>query len=141
MDIMVDAKKLVKTYDRAGGPKVQAVKGIDLQIYKGEIFGLLGPNGAGKTTTISMISGLLAPSSGDATIGGYSITKQPLACLAILRSVSVGWACALGVDSVDLVGLSSPARRLSAASGCQSRRRMSESTYTTRFTLSGCVEM
>lgn len=78
MDIMVDAKKLVKTYDRAGGPKVQAVKGIDLQIYKGEIFSLLGPNGAGKTTTISMISGLLAPSSGDATIGGYSITRQPL---------------------------------------------------------------
>lgn len=78
MEVMVDAKKLVKTYNRADGTKVQAVKGIDLQIYKGEIFGLLGPNGAGKTTTISMISGLLAPSSGDATIGGYSITRQPL---------------------------------------------------------------
>lgn len=78
MEVMVDAKKLVKTYNRADGTKVQAVKGIDLQIYKGEIFGLLGPNGAGKTTTISMISGLLAPSSGDATIGSYSITRQPL---------------------------------------------------------------
>jgi len=78
MQVMVDAKKLVKTYNRADGTKVQAVKGIDLQIYKGEIFGLLGPNGAGKTTTISMISGLLAPSSGDATIGSYSITRQPI---------------------------------------------------------------
>lgn len=78
MDTMVDARQLVKTYKRADGKDVQAVKGIDLQIHKGEIFGLLGPNGAGKTTTISMISGLLAPTSGDATIGGYSITKQPL---------------------------------------------------------------
>ena len=78
MEVMIDAKKLVKTYNRADGSKVEAVKGIDLQIYKGEIFGLLGPNGAGKTTTISMISGLLAPTSGDATIGGYSITRQPL---------------------------------------------------------------
>jgi len=39
---------------------------------------MLGPNGAGKTTTISMISGLLTPTSGDAKIGGYSITKQPM---------------------------------------------------------------
>ncbi len=78
MNMMVDVKKLVKTYRRADGTDVQAVKGIDLQINKGEIFGLLGPNGAGKTTTISMISGLLAPTSGDATIGGYSITHQPL---------------------------------------------------------------
>ncbi|HQX75457.1 MAG TPA: ATP-binding cassette domain-containing protein, partial [Thermoflexales bacterium] len=54
-----------------------AVKGISFEIGEGEIFSLLGPNGAGKTTTISMLSTLLAPTKGDATIGGYSITKRP----------------------------------------------------------------
>jgi ABC-2 type transport system ATP-binding protein len=54
-----------------------AVKGISFEIGEGEIFSLLGPNGAGKTTTISMLSTLLAPTRGDASIGGYSITKQP----------------------------------------------------------------
>ncbi len=78
MDTLVEARGLVKTYQRKDGPPVQAVKGVDLDIHKGEIFSLLGPNGAGKTTTISMISGLIEPTSGDATIGGFSITKQPM---------------------------------------------------------------
>lgn len=54
-----------------------AVKGISFEIGEGEIFSLLGPNGAGKTTTISMLSTLLAPTSGDALVGGYSIAKHP----------------------------------------------------------------
>ena len=61
MDIMVETKDLAKTYGNGQGGGVQAVKGIGLQIRKGEIFSLLGPNGAGKTTTISMISGLIEP--------------------------------------------------------------------------------
>jgi ABC-2 type transport system ATP-binding protein len=64
-----------------------AVKGISFEIQKGEIFSLLGPNGAGKTTTISMISGLLAPTSGDASIGGFSITRQPLEAKRLLGVV------------------------------------------------------
>lgn len=78
METMVEARGLVKIYKGSDGSEVQAVKGIDLDIRKGEIFSLLGPNGAGKTTTISMISGLTAPTEGDAKIGGYSITKQPM---------------------------------------------------------------
>ncbi len=54
----------------------QAVKGVSFQVRQGEIFSLLGPNGAGKSTTISMLSGLLAPSGGDATIMGHSITTD-----------------------------------------------------------------
>lgn len=77
-DTMVAVQNLVKTFKRPDGTEVQAVRGISLDIYKGEIFSLLGPNGAGKTTTISMISGLLAPTQGDAKIGGHSITQKPL---------------------------------------------------------------
>ena len=87
MDVMLETRDLAKTFGdvRRGG--VEAVKGIDLQIEKGEIFALLGPNGAGKTTTISMISGLTEPTRGDAFIGGYSITRQPLQAKRLLGVV------------------------------------------------------
>ena len=87
MDIMVETHDLAKTFKRQDGTEVHAVKGINLQIQKGEIFSLLGPNGAGKTTTISMISGLLEPTRGDATIGGYSITKQPIEAKCLMGVV------------------------------------------------------
>jgi ABC-2 type transport system ATP-binding protein len=87
MDVMVETRDLAKTFGNASQGEVQAVKGIDLQIQKGEIFSLLGPNGAGKTTTISMISGLIEPTRGDAFIGGYSITQQPLQAKRLLGVV------------------------------------------------------
>jgi ABC-2 type transport system ATP-binding protein len=87
MDIMVETKDLAKTYGNAQRGEVQAVKGINLKIQKGQIFSLLGPNGAGKTTTISMISGLLWPTRGDAYIGGFSITRQPLQAKHLLGIV------------------------------------------------------
>ncbi len=78
MQTMVETRNLRKTYSRPDGSTIEAVKGVDLEIQQGEIFSLLGPNGAGKTTTISMISGLVEPTEGDATIGGFSITKQSM---------------------------------------------------------------
>jgi ABC-2 type transport system ATP-binding protein len=87
MSTIVEARGLVKTFKRKDGTEVQAVRGIDLDIRKGEIFSLLGPNGAGKTTTISMISGLLTPTQGDAKIGGYSITQQPMQAKRLLGVV------------------------------------------------------
>lgn len=77
---LVEVRSLTKTYD--GG--VTAVKGVDLDIYKGEIFSLLGPNGAGKTTLISMISGLLSMTSGEAKIGGHAIQHEPMAAKQLL---------------------------------------------------------
>ena len=67
--------------------EVYAVKGVDIEIQAGEVFSLLGPNGAGKTTAISMISGLLKPTQGDATILGHSITQDPQAAKAALGVV------------------------------------------------------
>lgn len=81
---MVQVNDLAKSFKRQNGETFFAVKGVSFEIGKGEIFSLLGPNGAGKTTTISMISGLLSPTRGDATIGGYSITKQPLEAKKLL---------------------------------------------------------
>lgn len=87
MNLMVEARNLRKTYRRPDGSTIEAVKGVDLEIRQGEIFSLLGPNGAGKTTTISMISGLVEPTGGDATIGGYSITKEPMAAKRLMGFV------------------------------------------------------
>jgi ABC-2 type transport system ATP-binding protein len=74
MKTILEAKELVKKYG-----DFTAVKGISFDIKEGEIFSLLGPNGAGKTTTISMLSTLYTPTSGEATIGGHSITKEAMA--------------------------------------------------------------
>jgi ABC-2 type transport system ATP-binding protein len=71
-ETILNAQDLHKEFD-----KVKAVQGISFEIEKGEIFSLLGPNGAGKTTTISMLSCLLSPTQGDATIDGHSVRKEP----------------------------------------------------------------
>jgi ABC-2 type transport system ATP-binding protein len=63
---------LVKQFD-----DITAVKGLNLEIHKGEMFGFLGPNGAGKTTTINMLCGLLKPTAGSAQIAGFDIGKEP----------------------------------------------------------------
>ena len=54
----------------------QAVKGIDLEVGRGEIFGFLGPNGAGKSTTIRMLCGILAPTEGEGTVAGFDVRTQ-----------------------------------------------------------------
>ncbi len=84
---MIEAKSLSKQYKRQDGDAFFAAQDVDLHIRKGEIFSLLGPNGAGKTTTISMMCGLVKPTSGDVKIGGYSITKEPLKAKALFGVV------------------------------------------------------
>ena len=66
----------VKGLIRPQYDEVEAVKGIDLEIAKGEIVGFLGPNGAGKTTTIKMLSGIMHPTSGEATVLGFEPWKR-----------------------------------------------------------------
>ncbi len=79
---MILTRKLTKRY----GEKI-AVRDLDLEIGRGEFFCFLGPNGAGKTTTIKMLTGLIRPSAGRATIGGHDIEKGPLEAKALLGYV------------------------------------------------------
>ncbi|MCK4364755.1 MAG: ABC transporter ATP-binding protein [Thermoplasmatales archaeon] len=78
---MIITKDLTKTFKRRISrkegkfEKITAVDHIDLTIKKGEIFGLIGPNGAGKTTTLKILSALITPDIGTATIDGYDVVK------------------------------------------------------------------
>src|SRR5437879_7986214 len=70
-EVIVETRKLTKVYrDFWGRQKKIALHALNLQIYRGEIFGLLGPNGSGKTTTIKLLLGLLFPTEGDALVFG-----------------------------------------------------------------------
>ena len=75
---------MIETYDlrrtfKSRKSEVEAVRGVDLSVGAGEIFGFLGPNGAGKTTTLRMLATLLTPSSGEATIAGADLRHEPQA--------------------------------------------------------------
>src|SRR5580658_5328598 len=71
MEAFVEVEKLEKTYSGGVfGSPVQALKGISFSVRPGELMGLLGPNGAGKTTTVKVLSGLVSPSGGRATLLG-----------------------------------------------------------------------
>ena len=76
---MIQVRNLKKTF----GPKV-AVNGVSFKVEKGEVLGFLGPNGAGKSTTMRMITGFIPPTDGEATIGGFSITEQPIAAKRLM---------------------------------------------------------
>ena len=70
-EVIVETRNLTKTYkDFWGRSKVHALKALDLNVRRGEIFGLLGPNGSGKSTTIKLLLGLLFPTSGEALVFG-----------------------------------------------------------------------
>ena len=74
--LAVDAHGLRKVF-RAGKRTVEAVRGIDLAVKTGEIFGFLGPNGAGKSTTLRMLTTLLAPDGGVARVAGVDLRRRP----------------------------------------------------------------
>jgi ABC-2 type transport system ATP-binding protein len=77
---LIEASSLRKSYRTKKGRKgtvVDAVRGVDFSVQRGEIFGFLGPNGAGKTTTLQMLATLLRPDSGDATIAGVDLLRDP----------------------------------------------------------------
>lgn len=76
---IIEVKNLVKSYGDH-----EAVKGISFEVMEGEIFGLLGPNGAGKSTTLEIMETLRDKTSGEVTIGGYSLDQDPAAIKSMI---------------------------------------------------------
>jgi ABC-2 type transport system ATP-binding protein len=82
---MIEARGLTKRFG-----DFEAVKDLTLSVPAGTIFGFLGPNGSGKSTTVKMMTGLLQPTSGDASVNGLSITTQPLEAKRIIGVLPEG---------------------------------------------------
>ena len=89
--MMPDAMIELNGLKRRFGP-VQAVRGVDLRVGRGELLGLLGPNGAGKTTTMRMVAGLLEPSAGQIRIAGKEMTDAPEAAARLIGYLPEGGA-------------------------------------------------
>ena len=73
METVIEVKGLTRKFDY-----MVAVDHVEFRVYQGEIFGFLGPNGAGKTTTVRMLTGVINPTEGTASIQGHDISKEPL---------------------------------------------------------------
>ena len=87
-DPVIVTHDLRKSFRGRGGTAVEAVRGVSLDVARGEIFGFLGPNGAGKTTTLRMLTTLLPLGEGSATVAGYDVGRDPAAVRARIGYVS-----------------------------------------------------
>lgn len=101
----IETKKIGRIYKIRGAKKGEsrklvALNNINLTIQKGELFGLLGPNGAGKTTLIKILTTLLSPSSGRASVSGYDVEKEPEKIRQVINMVSGGETSGYGLLNV-----------------------------------------
>ncbi|MCS7120597.1 MAG: ABC transporter ATP-binding protein [Nitrososphaerota archaeon] len=86
---------------------VVAVDGVSLKVFRGELFGLLGPNGAGKTTTVNMLCGLLKPTSGFVSVGGYDVQRENAEVkelIGVCPQETAVYPYLTGVENVELFG-------------------------------------
>ncbi|KHL18062.1 ABC-2 type transport system ATP-binding protein [Mumia flava] len=86
---MVEARGLTKTFTRKK-ETVEAVKGVDIDVADGELVAFLGPNGAGKSTTLRMLTSLLRPTAGSATVAGYDVVRSPAEVRARIGYIGQG---------------------------------------------------
>lgn len=87
---MIEARRVKKTYVMGDVP-LDVLKGVDVQIKRGEYVSITGPSGSGKTTLLDVLSGLLRPSSGEILIDGYPISKMDDNELALVRGKTIGF--------------------------------------------------
>jgi ABC-2 type transport system ATP-binding protein len=103
----VEASGLTKTYTPKGAEPVHALDGLDLSVPRGTITAILGPNGAGKTTAVKVLTTLIVPDGGTATIGGIDVLRRPEAIRPII-GVSGQYAAVdenlTGFENLDMVG-------------------------------------
>jgi ABC-2 type transport system ATP-binding protein len=117
-DAMIEAGALARTFTTKSGP-VEAVRGVDLAVEPGEIVGFLGPNGAGKTTTLRMLTTLLRPTAGTATVAGSDLRADPAGVRRRIGYVAQGGgtdpSCPVGEEldlQARLYGVSDGAERI-----------------------------
>ena len=89
-DLIISAKGLERTYE-LGEVKVRALRGIDLDVKKGEVLVILGPSGSGKTTLLNILGGIDAPTAGSVTVDHSSLTGYTEKQLSRFRRETVGW--------------------------------------------------
>ena len=121
-NIVVETRNLTKVYrDFWGRQKVRALKALDLQVKRGEVFGLLGPNGSGKTTTMKLLLGLLFPTSGDIHMLGKPATDvNKNAKIGYLPEESYLYRFLNAEETLDFYG------RLFSMSGAVRRQRVAQ---------------
>lgn len=114
---MITARGLERRFRRKGrtGGEVHAVKGVDLDVEAGELVGFLGPNGAGKTTTLRMLTTLLKPSAGTATVGGRDLLADPLGVRERIGYVAQGGGSSPETKVADELELQGRLYRMSKA--------------------------
>ncbi|MBX3049771.1 MAG: ABC transporter ATP-binding protein [Anaerolineales bacterium] len=105
MDLAIHTQNLARTYKLRGTKKDEprelvALKDINMDVRRGELFGLLGPNGAGKTTLIKILTTLLAPTSGKAMVAGYDVAAEPHKVRPRINMVSGGESSGYGLLTV-----------------------------------------
>ena len=102
MELAIKVQNLTKHFE-----DVTAVDHINFEVKKGEIFGFLGPNGAGKTTTIRILTGLLKPDEGTASIVGYDVLRNPIEakqCMGVVPEVSNAYIDLSAWENLTLIG-------------------------------------
>lgn len=135
---VIETKGLRKTFvskSRGGTKVVEAVKGVELVVRKGEIFGFLGPNGAGKSTTQKMLSTLLRPTGGTAKVLGYDLAKEQEQIRKSIGCVSQAGGADLGATGIDNLTLQAQLYGLDASTA-----KKNTAEFIDRFQMSSFIE-
>jgi ABC-2 type transport system ATP-binding protein len=135
---VIETKQLKKTFtskEHGKQKQVEAVKGINLAVKKGEIFGFLGPNGAGKSTTQKMLSTLMQPTSGEAKVLGFDLVKEQVQIRKHVGFVSQAGGADMAATGTENLVLQAQLFGIDAASA-----KKSAAEFATRFQMTSFID-